>query len=372
MRRVLIAASALAVIVCHGRPAHAAQAVSGMLYVLSTGDNGRSTLRTVDVPSWRVTETVSLPRPRGRALALDPQGRPWVTHSGGPERDDDRVRVLAGSGAPSTTMRTCRRPDAGIAFAAGRAFVACAENGLGGSVDVFDVNTLAHVATISVAPPAGGAYYLTAVAASGARVVLAGMAKGPDPKRRYAAIATLDAEQPAVTWQSEPIADLDVWSIVPYGEDFLLANVASGASGETEHRADVLRLRPTNQLERITVAPFPALGGRRQRRAPSLPRPQLELGVVESDAHAVGLSPDETNGDAADLTGRLRCRQHRRVRGQDPPRVLGRRTRTRGLRVRHEGRAARRTDPGARRRQAGGRRIEGIAAMTRRLLRLRP
>jgi len=257
MRRVLIAASALAVIVCHGRPAHAAQAVSGMLYVLSTGDNGRSTLRTVDVPSWRVTETVSLPRPRGRALALDPQGRPWVTHSGGPERDDDRVRVLAGSGAPSTTMRTCRRPDAGIAFAAGRAFVACAENGLGGSVDVFDVNTLAHVATISVAPPAGGAYYLTAVAASGARVVLAGMAKGPDPKRRYAAIATLDAEQPAVTWQSEPIADLDVWSIVPYGEDFLLANVASGASGETEHRADVLRLRPTNQLERITVAPSP-------------------------------------------------------------------------------------------------------------------
>jgi hypothetical protein len=153
MRRVLIVASVLAVVASRGTRAGTAQLASDSgrtLYVLSGGD-GRSTSSTVDVPAWRVTETVSLLHAHARTLALDPQGRRWVTYSGGSEHDDDRVQVLAASGAPSMTMRTCRNPEAGIAFGAGRAFIACSENGLGGSVEVIVLMSLGHVATIRVA-----------------------------------------------------------------------------------------------------------------------------------------------------------------------------------------------------------------------------
>ena len=104
-----------------------------------------------------MTGTVSLLRLRARALALAPQGRPWVTYSGRPGLDDDRVQVLSAAGTVLSSLRTCRKPDAGIAFATGRAFVACSENGLGGSIDVVDLESLEHRKTIAIAPPAGGA-----------------------------------------------------------------------------------------------------------------------------------------------------------------------------------------------------------------------
>jgi hypothetical protein len=253
--------AAISCLVFSGGELQAESCRAHSLYVLSVADGvgryGRSTLSVVDVPSWRLTETISLLPRTARSLAIDPQGRPWVSYAGRHEQIDDRVQVITEAGAPLTMLRSCTNPEAGIAFAAGRAFIACVQNGLGGRLDVLDANTFARLDTIPVPPPAGGAYYLTAVAASETRVVLAGMTKGPDPKRRYAAITTLDPARLSVTWQSDPIADMDVWSIVPYGDDFLLANVASGESHEAQKRADVLRLRPTNTLDRMAVASSP-------------------------------------------------------------------------------------------------------------------
>ena len=230
------------------------------LYVVSTAGeaNKRNTLSIVDVPSWRISTTVRLRYPQPRSVAVDPVGRVWVTYSAG--RDpaaQDRVQVLADSGKLLATLDSCRGPEAGIAFAAGRAFVACSEDGRSGRVNVLDATTLASIGTIQIPAPTGDAYFLTAIAASDTRVVLAGMTKGPDAGRRYAAITTLDPMRLAVTWQSKPIADLDVWSIVPYASDFLLANVASAESRDPTRRADVMRLRPGNQLDRITVTPSP-------------------------------------------------------------------------------------------------------------------
>jgi hypothetical protein len=263
MWRPLVSTLLVAAISCLVFSAGALQAESRRhsLYVLSVADDagrhGRSTLGIVDVPSWRLTETVPLLSSTARSLAVDPQGRPWVAYAGRHERTDDRVQIITQAGEPPRTLRSCTNPEAGIAFAARRAFIACTQNGLGGRLDVLDANTFARLDTVPVPPPAGGAYYLTAIAASETRVVLVGMTRGSDPKRRYAAITTLDPVRLSVTWQSDPIADLDVWSIVPYGDDFLLAKVASGDSDEGHKRADVLRLRPTNTLDRIAVAPSP-------------------------------------------------------------------------------------------------------------------
>src|SRR5262245_3123744 len=230
------------------------------LYVVSTAGtaNGRDTLSIVDVPSWRISTTVRLPYPQPRSVTVDPVGRVWVTYSARREPTaEDRVQVLADSGKLLATLDSCRGPEAGIGFAAGRAFVACSEDGRSGRVNVLDATTLAPIGTIRIPAPTGDAYFLTAIAASDTRVVLAGMTKGPDPTRRYAAITTLDPRRMTVAWQSEPIADLDVWSIVPYGSEFILANVASAESRDPSQRADVLRLGPGNRLDRITVAPSP-------------------------------------------------------------------------------------------------------------------
>jgi len=244
----------------HAGTLQAAAPRARTLYVVSTAGeaNGRSTLSSVDVPSWRISTTVRLRYPQPRSVAVDPVGRVWVTYSALRERAaEDRVQVVADSGTLLTTLDSCRGPEAGIGFAAGRAFVACSEDGRSGRVNVLDATTLAPIGSIRIPAPTGDAYFLTAIAASDTRVVLVGMTKGPDPARRYAAITTLDPVRLAVAWQSEPIADLDVWSIVPYGSDFLLTNVASAESRDPTRRADVLRLRPGNRLDRITVAPSP-------------------------------------------------------------------------------------------------------------------
>jgi hypothetical protein len=244
----------------HAGTLRAASPRPGTLYVVSTAGeaNKRNTLSIVDVPSWRISTTVRLRYPQPRSVAVDPVGRVWVTYSAG--RDpaaQDRVQVLADSGKLLATLDSCRGPEAGIAFAAGRVFVACSEDGRSGRVHVLDATTLASIGTIQIPAPTGDAYFLTAIAASDTRVVLAGMTKGPDAARRYAAITILDPVRLAVAWQSKPIADLDVWSIVPYASDFLLANVASAESRDPTRRADVMRLRPGNQLDRITVTPSP-------------------------------------------------------------------------------------------------------------------
>src|SRR5262245_5176190 len=263
MRRAVASTFAICAFSLCGPRAGTLQAASPRpraLYVVSMAGRAddRTTLSIVDVPSWRISTTVRLRYPQPRSVAVDPAGRVWVTYSAG--RDpaaEDRVQVLADSGKLLATLDSCRGPEAGIAFAAGRAFVACSEDGRSGRVKVLDATTLASIGTIQVPAPTGDVYFLTAIAASDTRVVFAGMTKGPDPTRRYAAITTLDPVRLAVSWQSQPIADLDVWSIVPYGSDFLLANAASAESRDATRRADVLRLRPGNRLDRIAVAPSP-------------------------------------------------------------------------------------------------------------------
>ena len=72
--------------------------------------------------------------------------------------------MLEASGKVRKTLNSCRAPEAGIAFDAGRAFVACSEDGRGGRVTVLDATTFAPIGTISVAPPIGDTYFLTAIA----------------------------------------------------------------------------------------------------------------------------------------------------------------------------------------------------------------
>jgi hypothetical protein len=261
-------------------------------YVLSGYDVGagfaHNALTLIDVPTWQVRRRVELPRSWAKSFARDPSGRLWVGFSGNLRESDTRFDVYSATGDLVQMLRPCTDPEAGISFAAGRAFVACAGNGFSGKLAVIRLDTLVTERLLDLTLTQSR-LLLTASAATDSAVVAAGLTDGP-VEGRYSALVVVDPQTLVVRAQLQLGPDSDIWRIVSHGERFYILNVGSWHQPR-EHASDVFILEPADPpwLRAIAIAPSPLWG------------------AVDGNALYAYHNPtwDQSNGDAARRLSRL-------------------------------------------------------------------
>jgi hypothetical protein len=232
-------------------------------YVLSGYNVGsgfrNNALSLVDMVSWQVVRRVEIPHSWAKSMARDPNGRVWVGFSGSSQESDTRLHVYSAAGDLVKTLHPCIDPEAGISFAAGRAFVACSDNGFRGKLAVIRLESLEIEQVLELSVP-NSHLLLTASAANDAAVLIAGMTDGPQ-EGRYAVVTVVDPRSLTVRAQLELGLDSDVWRIISDAERFYLLNVASWHQAR-EQASDVFVLDPSDppQIRSIAVAPSPLWG----------------------------------------------------------------------------------------------------------------
>lgn len=232
-------------------------------YVLSQAGGALSTttLSLVDPAARSLRQTVDLLPSRVNDMSRDPQGRLWVGYWRDERELDERVQIFGPDGELLRELRPCLRPGAGISFAAGRAFVACAERGFGGSVVAIDLATLEPVGSIPLALPDYPLLLSSSVAAGddlvvvGKRVVQGGTGS--------TVLSIIDAQSLAVRAQLDAGDGTDVSQAVPHGSRVYLLNTGSWRARAPRGQANdllVLDLAGEPTLTSRSLAPAPVWG----------------------------------------------------------------------------------------------------------------
>jgi len=232
------------------------------VYVLSSVNSGNlrhNTLTLVESNSWTVQRSLALPPSWAQHINRDPQGRLWLGFSGTRDALDNRVQVYSPGGELLQELRPCVDPGAGISFAVGRAFIACAERGFSGKIAVVNLDTLAVETTIAVSVP-NAPLVLVASAANDTAVVVAGLTSGAE-ESSYSVITLIDPRTLAVRAQLPPTKNTDIWRIIPHQGRFYLLNVGSWRQPRAQAN-DVLVLDPGSpaSLTPLALAASPLWG----------------------------------------------------------------------------------------------------------------
>ena len=222
------------------------------LYVLSGGNhftNYRTVtaLTIVDTETWEIQRTVRLPKLRASPMALDPQGRIWIGIGRTINRGGKEVHLYDLGGKRLKKLETCNSPRVGVAFAAGRAFVACEENGFYGKIDVFDLQSLERVSTLDLQDQ-----LLVAIAADENYVLVSGLTdrasdyEGPDTAVNF--ITLINPHSLEIKARSERLYDTGVRKILPYQGKFYLLNYESFRR-PSEKENDLIIVTPGDPLK---------------------------------------------------------------------------------------------------------------------------
>ncbi len=144
MRHLLSLVLLITLAAC-ARPTPPAVSLRNTGYVLAgqnvAGGFANNALVLFDAETMTAQRKISLPRSWAKSLARDPEGNLWLGFSGNMRDSDRRVQIYSAQGDLLKTLEPCTDPEAGISFAAGCAFIACAENGLSGRVAVVNLST---------------------------------------------------------------------------------------------------------------------------------------------------------------------------------------------------------------------------------------
>jgi hypothetical protein len=231
---------------------------ANLLASVGSSPDGQS-LALIDPTTWTVQHSVALPRSQVRQLSRDRQGRIWVGFYGTSTMIDNRVQVYSSEGALLQELQPCQAPAAGISFAAGRAFIACALNGFSGQVVALDLATMAVERTIDL-KSADGALMLITSAADEHAVVVVGLATDPE-KPSSDVITIIDPQTLAVRAQLSAGANTDIWRVIPHDGRFYMLNAASWRQ-ERDQANDLLVLDVTGvpTLTPLALAPSPVWG----------------------------------------------------------------------------------------------------------------
>lgn len=223
-------------------------------YVLSgynaSAGFSHNALTVFDAATWQKHRQVSIPRSWAKNFSRDPQGRLWIGFSGNIQKSDNRLQVYSPQGDLLKTLQLCVDPEAGISFAAGRAFVVCAEKGFSGKVVVLNLETLVIEKTIALSL-SDKPLLLISSAASEEAVVVVGSG----------VITLIDPRSLTVQAQLQPGENTDIWRIIPHKGRFYLLNVGSWQQPR-EQANDVLVLEPGNppKITPLALAPSPLWG----------------------------------------------------------------------------------------------------------------
>ena len=213
---------------------------------------GDQSLLLIDPAGWATRRSVALPHSQVSRLSRDPQGRLWVGFSQLTTMLDNRVRVYSPAGDMLHELQPCQAPSAGISFAAGRAFIACSQNGFSGQVAVVSLATLAVERTIDLALP-DAALLLATSAADEQAVVIVGLAVQA-ARPAYNVITVLDPQTLNVRAQLNAGADTDIIRIIAHGGRFYMLNSASWR--QPRERANDLLMLDAGAAPRLTTLPL--------------------------------------------------------------------------------------------------------------------
>lgn len=223
-------------------------------YVLSGYNVGagfpRNALTIFDATTWKVHRQISIPHSWAKNFSRDPQGRLWIGFSGDIQNSDNRLHIYSLHGELLKTVQPCVDPEAGISFAAGRAFVACADKGFSGKVVVMNLETLAVEKIIELSLPDTNLLLISS-AANEEAVVITGSS----------VITLIDPRSLTVQAQIELGKNIDIWCIRPHKGRFYLLNVGSWRQPR-EQANDLLVLEPGNppKIKPLALAPSPLWG----------------------------------------------------------------------------------------------------------------
>lgn len=214
-------------------------------YVVSGNNenNGfaNNALTIFDAKAMTIQHKVALPLSRTKSFSRDPRGNLWIGFSGNMTDNDDRVQIYSAQGELLKTIQPCVNPEAGISFAAARAFIVCAENGLSGEVAAVNLDTLKTELTLTLGLP-NAPYLLITSAASETTVVVAGLTSGPE-ETSYSVISLIDPQTLTVTAQIPLGKNTDIWRILPHNDRFYLLNAGSYRQPRDQAN-DILILTP--------------------------------------------------------------------------------------------------------------------------------
>ncbi len=256
------------------------------LYVLAGGhyftyDQTVTALTIVDPQTWTIHKTVDLPQLLASPMALDSQGRIWIGFGSTKYRAGKEVHLYDQAGNLLHKMETCLSPK-GITFAAGRAFVACEENGFYGRVDVFDLATLERVKTLELQPLADSDVHIILTIAADENYVL--VVAQTDQSSDYEGISSdiinlltlINPHTLEIVTRSERLHETGIYKILPYQGRFCLLNYAS-----------FRRARAYGQANDLLIVSIPEEGGPLQIEEWPLPRNSPDMspnsGTLDGD-----------------------------------------------------------------------------------------
>lgn len=185
-------------------------------------------------------------------FAQDAAGNIWLGYAGGMDFSDDRVQILNDRLEQVQEIHPCENPDGAIRFSAHWSFVICSENGFAGTVAVLDPSSYAVSATVTL-ELGDNPFLITASAINDSYLVVAGLTSGPEDTS-YTALFVIDVNTHQIIDRLGPLPDTDIWTILPYRDEFLLLNVGSwhAPAGEAN---DLLQLVPGSSSS-LTAMPF--------------------------------------------------------------------------------------------------------------------
>lgn len=218
-----------------------------------------STLSLVDTASWSLWRSVELPPAKVESIAHDPQGRLWVGLWRSGQELDNRVQIYSPEGELLRELRPCVSPSAGITFAVGRAFIACAERGFGGSVAAIDLASLEPVGTLRLSRGDEMLLLMTSAATSDTLVVAAAVSSAEGVSRSV--LSVIDARELRVRAEIDAGPNTDLVRALPHGSRIYLLNAASWRQPrEQANDLLVLDLSGEPALSPLALAPAPIWG----------------------------------------------------------------------------------------------------------------
>ena len=212
---------------------------------------GQNSLAIFDRRSLSVSRSVALPDGYAKNVNRDPEGHIWVGLAGSDASAEGTVLIFSPTGTLLKALSVPSNPDAGISFAAGRAFIACSANGLSGEIVVVDRKMFNVETTLRIASRDTRVLLLIASAANDDALILAGMTTGPDADAAYSVLTAVDPQTLRTRFQIQLGRNTDIWRIIPNGETFVLLNVASNKDPPSESK-DIFLLK-TNEQSLITL-----------------------------------------------------------------------------------------------------------------------
>ncbi len=238
-------------------PASAGYLISGLDENQNFASNG---MLIFDTRTFSKIQVIPLPHSSIEVARIAPDGNLWIGLSGGTNWDDDQVLVLNASGKKVVEFHACLDPAVGIWFYHANAFIVCRDTGFISSI--VKVNTANYHVDKKIQLGIGNGQPFLAVSSglSGSYLAVNGTTSGPQASLSYSVLIIVNLDTFNAAPEIEFGAATNIWSILPFHDNFYLLN----AQGDkNEKREDVLIVDPQKNtlVESLTMdSPSPLWG----------------------------------------------------------------------------------------------------------------